>query len=106
MGWLLLGFRLDFGLISAGFRLWLGLDFGSISAGWPSFTLIGLGFGLAFGLISARFGLIWLGFRLRLDFGLILVWLDLDSARFRLDFDLILVGFAWILVWISARLEF
>ena len=57
---------------------------------------------MAFGLISVRFGLIWLGFRLRLDFGLILVWLDLDSARFGLDFDLILVGFAWILVWISA----
>ena len=37
-------------------------------------------FWLAFDWILAGLGLIWLGFRLRLDFGVIWIWLDLALA--------------------------
>ena len=51
--------------------LWLGLGLGSA---------FGLGFWLPFPRIMAGFALIWL------DFGSILVWLDLDLAGFWLGF--------------------
>ena len=58
----------------------MGLGWGWLGLGW----LAQLGSGLALLRILAGFRLAfgWIlgGFRLRLDFGLILAWLDLDLA--------------------------
>ena len=51
----------------------LGLGWPGSAWVWLALLRIWAGFRLAFGWISV-------GFRLRLDFGLILAWLDLDLA--------------------------
>ena len=64
------------GACSAG-QAWPGLGLGSAWAGWPRLGSGWLFLGFEFDFRLA-FGWISLGFWLRLDFGLILVWLDLD----------------------------
>ena len=82
-------------------RLAIGIWLLAPASGWLRLGWLGFGFGsrlasYAFGLIS---GWISAGFRFRLDFGLILVWL---GFRFRLAFRSISVGFRFglILAWI------
>ena len=63
-----------------------------LGLGWPGSAWVWLA------LLRLAFGWLSVGFRLRLDLGLILAWLDLDLVRFFMDFGLILVGFGLIRV--------
>ena len=101
IGWILVGYWLDFGWILVGFWLDVGLDVG-LDIGWIllrywlGFASILVGFWLDVGLdVGLDIG--WILLRYWLGFASILVgfWLDIGwiLVVFWLDFGLILVGF-------------